>query len=253
MGQVYIIWGRDVNEEIRRAVEWAYAQIGEKGSAPPKGMNFDTGARLALTLGYPEDILMKMSARALDSFVGAAPLPAEVIGSGEGGLVLDCGAGAGVDAFWLAASGLPVLALDSGAAMIGRLTRAARFMAPELKAPVHPILARLPYLPVADGAASWALFNGVANLVPERDELLREVFRALKPGGRLLVADIIALEEIGDEIVASPEAWAWCVGGAETADTWLARLGEAGFGECEVTLLETFAPLARGVIRAVKP
>lgn len=242
-----------MKEDIRRAVEWAYAQIGEKGSAPPRGLDFDTGARLALTLGYPEEVLMAMSARALDGFVGAAPLPAEVIASGSRGLVIDCGAGAGVDSIWLAMSGYPVVSLDSGAAMLGRLSKAAGFMKPRLKADIYPVLARLPEIPAASRSAEWVLFNGVANLVPERGMLLDEVFRVLKPGGRLLAADVIALEELGEEVAASPEAWAFCVGGAETAERWLERLRTAGFCDCEVSMLEEFPPLGRGVVRAVKP
>lgn len=242
-----------MKDDIRRAVEWAYAQIGEKGSKPPEGLQFDTGARLALSLGYPEEVLMAMSARALEGFVGAAPLPAEVIASGERGLVVDCGAGAGVDSLWLASAGFPVLALDSGRAMIDRLVRASRFMKPTLLADLYPVLARLPEIPAADSSASWVLFNGVANLIPERGELLAEVKRVLKPGGKLLVADVIALEELGEEVAASPEAWAFCVGGAETASRWLERLDDAGFADCEVSMVEEFSPLGRGVIRAEKP
>lgn len=242
-----------MKEEIRQAVEWAYGRIGEKGSLPPRGMDFDTGARLALSLGYPEDILLSMSAHALDGFVGAAPLPAEVVALGGGGLVVDCGAGAGVDAFWLASQGFPVLALDSGRAMIDRLTHSRKFMTPRLKAGVHPVLARLPEIPLAGGLASWVLFNGVANLIPDRDRLLQEAFRVLEPGGRLLVADVLAFAELGPEVVESPEAWAWCVGGAESGDSWLARLEAAGFDECEVSVIETFHPLGRGLIRARKP
>lgn len=241
-----------MKEEIKKAIESAYATIGLRGSSPPPGMDFPTGARLAFTLGYPEKMLMDISCKALDAFVGAAPLPRYVLGSGQRGLVVDCGAGSGLDALWLSMEGFPVVAIDSSREMVERLNRALVFMKPELKAPVMQVQASLPEIPLADSTASFVCFNGVANLVMEREILLSEALRILKPGGRLLIADILALEPVEEEIRTDPDAWAFCVGGAEEPETWERRLGEAGFSGFQCELIEEAPSLGRGVITALK-
>ena len=239
-------------EAIRRAVMWAYAEIGEKGSHPPAGMVFPTGAWLALSLGYPEDVLMGMSARSLEGFVGAAPLPRHIIETGERGLVVDCGAGSGLDALWLATRGFPVVALDLSGPMMARLKKGLAFMRPELNAPVDLVRAGLPEIPVADEKASFVSLNGVANLVPERLDLLREVHRVLKPGGVFLAADVLALAELDDTLRNDADAWAYCVGGAECPGKWLEDLAACGFVNATCEVLEEFFPLGRGLIKARK-
>ncbi len=239
-----------MEEDIRKAIEEAYSTIGRKGSRPPDRMDFATGAGFARELGYPGGLLDRLSADALDGFVGAAPLPAEVLAGYRGGLVVDCGAGAGVDALWLASEGASVVALEANRDMMARLKRALTSAGGEAVRRVGAVRARLPQMPLATDSAEWVLMNGFANLIPDKGGLASEGARVLAPGGKLLIADVIALETVDEAIRSDPDAWAWCVGGALTADQWIKVLGEAGFAGVEVEVIERFAPLARGVVRA---
>jgi SAM-dependent methyltransferase len=136
--------------------------------------------------------------------------------------------------------------------MLSRLARAAR-AARGLRAQILPLRAWLPEIPLADGFASAAILNGVANIIPRRDRLLAELFRVLLPGGRLFIADVLRLGEVDVSMREDPDAWAFCVAGAGSPDEWRDALLLAGFRDIEVEIAETFPPLARGVLRAGKP
>lgn len=234
------------SDAVRRSVLEVYERVGREGSRPPPGLDLATGRRLAEDLGYPPAVLDALPAAVLDAFVGAAPLYREVDGP-PGPWVADLGCGAGLDGLLLAERGFRVAALDLSAAMLGRLRAAA---AGRPAAALHPLRAALPSIPLASGSAAWALLNGVANLVADRGALLAEVRRVLRPGGLLLVADLLELGEIPPELRRLPEAWAWCLAGATTPARWVEALGTAGFADAEVRVLEEFPPLGRGVIRA---
>lgn len=236
--------------EIEDAVRAAYERIGREGSRAPGGLPFPTGAALARLLGYPEELLGRLPESALAAFVGAAPLPREVLadrpeGSLPGEWVVDGGCGAGVDALWLASAGVRVAAFDPSPAMLARLRAAAG---------THLFLLRagFPDIPLRSAAASHVLSNGVANLIPDKPALAGEVFRVLAPGGKWLIADVLALGEVDVSLRADPDAWAFCVGGALAPDGWRSLCAAAGFASVEVEVLESFLPLGRGVVRAFK-
>lgn len=233
-----------------------YDRIGREGSRAPEGLALPVGRELALSLGYPPKILDALPAEALEGFVGAAPLPALVLKNHRGGLVVDCGAGAGVDCFWLASRGVKAIALEWSGQMLARLQRSQRHSQKQRRSPTVspplPLRARLPAIPLATGSVECVTANGVINLIDDKAELLREVLRVLEPGGRFIAADIIALEALDPALTGDEEAWAFCVAGAKTADEWGELLAEAGFSDFSVEVLERFHPLGRGLLRAVK-
>jgi SAM-dependent methyltransferase len=236
-------------ESIRRAVLAVYEAVGRAGSQPPSGAGFPTGAALARELGYPEAQLERLSPVALDAFVGVAALGLEVAGE-PGDWVADLGCGAGVDALILADRGFRVIGLDGSASMLARLKVAAR--AADCLG-VVPLRGLLPSIPLRDGSVGWVVMNGVANLVPDRRGLLRAAHRVLPPGGRLLMADLLAIDRIPEELQGLPEAWAWCVAGATDPETWEEELRGSGFEEIHIDVHERFPPLARAVLRASRP
>jgi SAM-dependent methyltransferase len=69
-------------------------------------------------------------------------------------------------------------------------------------------------LPINDESVDVVISNGVLNLSPDKRQALREVFRVLRPGGRLLLADVVVRRELQLDVRESPELWAACIGGA---------------------------------------
>jgi len=229
---------------LRAQILAVYDHTAREGARPPSGLGLAVGADLARQLGYPEGDLIGIPEAVCGAFVGAGCLAPEVTGPGA---VADLGCGAGLDAWVLARRGHRVVALDASEGMMCRLAGALRG---EPGLPVRPVRAVLPHLPLRSGGFRWALLNGAANLVPQRDELLHEVSRVLAPGGTVLVADLVAVGEIPREVREQPEAWAWCVAGADPPHRWTEGLRKAGFSKIRVEILEEFPPLARAVIRA---
>jgi len=234
-----------VQDLIREEIRAVYDAVGRSGSVAPQGLGVATGRKLARILGYRDEDLAQAPLPVLEAFVGAAAL-AEAVTGRPPEWVLDLGCGAGLDSWILTRRGYRVLGLDASAPLLQRL-------APERGAgPPGPARARafLPAIPVRAATAGWALLNGVANLVPERAALLQELRRVLRPGGTLLVADLVAIGDVPPELRRLPEAWAWCLGGASRLGEWEAGLADAGFAEVRVTLLEEIPPFARALIRA---
>lgn len=184
-----------------------------------------------------------------------------------GQVVLDLGSGAGFDALLAARAVGPtgrVIGVDMTPAMISKArTHAARAGL----ANVEFRLGEIENLPAADGSVDVILSNCVINLSPDKPRVFREAFRALKPGGRLALSDIVALRPMPAELRADIELYTACAtGAAEVADLESA-LRAAGFEAIRVTpkpesravLAEWFPGrglenhLASATIEAVKP
>jgi len=76
--------------------------------------------------------------------------------------------------------------------------------------------------------------NGVLNLVPDKAAAFREIFRVLKPGGRLQLADIVVQEDVGAVCGLNPQLWADCIGGAAVEDEYLRTIRGTGFRDVRV-------------------
>ena len=150
-----------------------------------------------------------------------------------GETVVDLGAGAGFDVF-LAASKVGhgfAIGLDGSAAMIDR----ARTAATRRKhSPPHVAFAQAELgkaLPLQDGSVDLFISNCVINLLEDAEKatLFCELFRCLKPGGRVAISDILARRDLPPEIQNNLAAKAACIGGAVTPDRQHALLQDAGF------------------------
>ena len=108
-----------------------------------------------------------------------------------------------------------------------------------------------------DNFADVIISNCVINLTMDKGAVFKEAFRILKPGGRLVDADIIAVNQLPPEITQDPEAWCSCLGGALTEKGYSEKIKEAGFEGIKVTIFSDFKYLnnkfQNGIIEAQKP
>ena len=177
----------------------------------------------------------------------------------EGEAVLDLGAGGGIDCF-LASNAVGrtghVIGVDMTAEMVSRARANAERGGYEN---VEFRLGEIENLPVADGAVDAIISNCVINLSPDKRRVFSESFRTLKPGGRLMVSDIVLTGELPEEIRQSLAAYASCIAGALPKEEYLAGLADAGFKDVEVVTEtamgsgELDGAIASVNVRAVKP
>ena len=112
-------------------------------------------------------------------------------------------------------------------------------------------------LPIPDCSADVVISNGAINLTKDKVTVLGEVFRVLRPGGRLQIADMVrdTSTEVSD-CCSSEESWADCVSGTSDPDTFLLMLTEAGFINVELAGFTGYrtAPSTTGALfKAIKP
>jgi SAM-dependent methyltransferase len=185
------------------------------------------GANLGLGCGNPQAI--------------AAMRPGEI--------VIDLGSGAGFDCF-LAARQVGDSGRVIGVDMTHEMLKKARDNAARFGAGnVEFRLGELEHLPVADNTADVVISNCVINLVPDKEQVFREAYRVLKPGGRLAVSDIVNIAPLPVELRSDPALLCGCVAGAVSAERVENWLASAGFVDIRVTpkpesreLIQSWAP-----------
>ena len=152
----------------------------------------------------------------------------------EGETVLDLGSGAGFDCF-LAADRVgktgKVIGVDMTPEMIERATENARKDGIEN---VEFRLGDIEHLPVEDGSVDVIISNCVINLAPDKGRVFREAFRVLRPGGRLMVSDIVLTRPLPDFVKNSVAAYIGCVAGAALKEDYLGAMRQAGFEDVTV-------------------
>ena len=160
------------------------------------------------------------------------PLAYAAVRPGE--TVLDLGSGAGIDAFLAAGEVGPtgrVIGVDMTHAMLDRARATA---AREGYSNVEFRLGEIEHLPLADASVDVIISNCVINLSPEKAQVFAEAHRALKPGGRLLVSDLVLLAPLPERVRKSVEAYVGCVAGASLKEEYLRLIREAGFTDAEI-------------------
>jgi SAM-dependent methyltransferase len=175
--------------------------------------------------------------------------PQAIAAMRPGEIVVDLGSGAGFDCF-LAARQVGPRGRVIGVDMTHEMLAKARENAAKLGATnVEFRLGEIEHLPVADNAADVILSNCVINLVPDKAQVFREAFRALKPGGRLAISDVVNTAPLSPELAADPTLICGCVAGAAPAHRIEAWLAEAGFVDVRVTV----KPESRALIASWAP
>lgn len=190
-------------EVLRTSIQQEYEEV---AACPAKGFHFHVGRFLAARLGYPEDEVNALPDAAVESFAGVGnPFALGRLQPGE--TVLDLGSGAGFDAILAALQAGErgtVIGVDMTPAMVSK----ARANAEQLG--IQNVEIREGYLeelPVESESIDVVISNGVINLCPDKDAVFAEVFRVLKPGARLQIADIVVQREVPDSAKQDIDLW----------------------------------------------
>ena len=232
-------------EEIKKAVRDRYADIVTKsGSCCLPSASCCGGNQLVETIsrdiGYrTEDLEAVPEGANLGLGCGN---PVALASLREGETVVDLGAGAGFDCF-LAAKEIGKSGRVIGVDMTPQMLDKARDNAKKGGyGNVDFRLGEIENLPVADNTADIIISNCVINLSPDKRRVFQEAFRVLKPGGRLMVSDIVLLKALPAALKESIDAYVGCVAGADLKEDYLDAIGKAGFREISI-IEETLFPL----------
>ncbi len=212
-------------ETIRQHVRQGYGRLAE-GSGSCCGASNAADA-MARRVGYTEEELRAVPEGANLGVGCGNPTALAELRPGE--VVLDLGSGAGFDALLAARRVGPagrVIGVDMTEAMLARArANAARTGLANVDFRHGTIEA----LPVEDASVDVILSNCVVNLSPEKQRVFQEAFRVLRPGGRLLVSDLVLERALPEPVAQQLDAWVGCIGGASLRGEYLEALRKAGF------------------------
>jgi len=219
-------------EEVKKVVREGYGKIAQKNlpcCAPASSCcgSQDLVQDISKRVGYSEEELKVVPEGANLGLGCGNPVALASLKKGE--VVLDLGSGAGFDCF-LAANQVgktgKVIGVDMTAEMIDKARaniRKGNYENVEFR------LGEIENLPVADNHVDVIISNCVINLAPDKKRVFKEAFRVLKPGGRLMVSDIVLLKELPEEIKNSVTAYIGCLAGAVSKNEYLGAIQAAGF------------------------
>jgi SAM-dependent methyltransferase len=217
-------------EEIKQAVAAKYSQV---ALTPQADFNFPVGRPFAESVGYSRETLDNLPASMWESFTGAGnPQPYVEVKPGE--TLLDLGCGAGLDLYLYAKAvgeAGKAYGLDISSAMIEKARKNLQDVGIHN---VELLVAPADRIPLPDGSVDVVTANGIYNLSPDKEAVMKEVYRVLKPGGRTVFAEIVLKAPLPEEIRKDLRDWFRCIGGALPEADFLTRLRAAGFGDVEV-------------------
>jgi len=230
------------NTDAKKIVRDRYGKIAAKGTSccSTTSTCCSSGNMARATsrgIGYSDDELESVPEGANLGLGCGNPVAVAPLKGGD--IVLDLGSGAGFDCF-LAADKVgksgKVIGVDMTPEMVSTARENARggeYTNVEFR------LGEIENLPVADSSVDIVISNCVINLSPDKQRAFAEAFRVLKPGGRIMISDIVLLKKLPDAVLNSIEAYVSCVSGAMLKDEYLGVIEAAGFQD--VTLIDEVA------------
>jgi arsenite methyltransferase len=254
--------------EIQRTVRERYGKIAKQSSSSCCsgttqqtssccGSSADIAQNISKKIGYTDEDLSQVPEGANLGLGCGNPVALASLKEGE--IILDLGSGAGFDcflaAFKVGAKGR-VIGIDMTAEMLDKARDNARkggYKNVEFR------LGEIENLPVADNSIDAIISNCVINLSADKQRVFDEAFRVLKPGGRLMVSDLVILKELPSSIKDSIDAYIGCVAGALLKTDYLKAVKKSGFQSVKVIEESTFPldcvtsdPTAKGIADQLK-
>lgn len=250
-------------EQIKKMVREGYAKVARQkrrgcgSEAACCGAGTDLAQSISQRIGYSVEEINEVPEEANLGLGCGNPIALASLKEGE--VVLDLGSGAGFDCF-LAASRVgskgKVIGVDMTPEMLDKARENARkgdYKNVEFR------LGEIENLPVADNSVNVIISNCVINLSPDKKQVFQEAFRVLKPGGRLMVSDIVTLKELPEPIKESVAAYVGCLSGAIKKSDYLKAIKTAGFKDVKIVdesifSLESMAndPTAKAIMDIIK-
>jgi len=229
------------DEEVRETVRAGYADIATGRNSSCCGGGGCCGQpnpeRLAKAVGYDDKALAHVPEGANMGLSCGNPVAMAALLEGQ--TVVDLGSGGGFDVFQagerVKASGR-VIGVDMTPEMLSKARKNIEHYRQHTGlSNVEFRLGEIEHLPVADASADVVLSNCVINLSPNKPQVWREVFRVLKPGGKVSISDLALLKPLPASIREMAQALVGCVAGAVLVEETRAMLEEAGFGSILLT------------------
>jgi len=224
-------------ENIKKAVRESYAKVATGNSCCSSPITnccgqVDSAKEISSNIGYTKDDFGKAPEGSNLGLGCGNPIALASLKKGE--VVLDLGSGAGFDCFLAAGKVGPegkVIGVDMTPEMVDKARDNAQknnFTNIEFR------LGEIENLPVADGFVDIIISNCVINLSTDKDSVFSEAFRVLKPGGRIMVSDIVLIKELPDFIKNNVSAYAGCISGAIIKYDYLNAIKKAGFTDVKI-------------------
>ena len=212
---------------IKETVKKKYSKLAEinKSCCCPSD---DVSNRAYIEALYSKEEIEGLSKEVADMSMGCGN-PTAIAGLNPGEVVLDLGSGGGIDAFLAAKKVGPegrVIGLDMTEEMINRARENAKKVG---LTNVEFKLGEMEAIPLPDNSVDVVISNCVINLSPDKGSVFREIFRVLKPKGRIAVSDIVTQGPLPKFISQNTEAWTSCIGGALREKNYLDKIRASGF------------------------
>lgn len=224
------------NKEIKENVKKGYAKIAQSNgsccSSSSCCSSTNSAQDISRSIGYSDEEMNNVPEGA-NLGLGCGN-PVAIASLKEGDVVLDLGSGAGFDAF-LASAKVGTTGRVIGVDMTKEMVEKARINATKGNYKnVEFRFGEIENLPVDDNSIDVIISNCVINLSPDKEKVFRESFRVLKPGGRIMVSDIVLIKPLPKIIKDSVEAYVGCLAGASRKDEYLNYIKNEGFQSVEI-------------------
>ncbi len=238
-------------QEIKQEVRKRYGQAAKRTQESPPEADCCSGpnaneSEISSNL-YQTDELQHLPREAVIASLGCGN-PVAVADLHEGETVLDLGSGGGIDVL-LSARRVGPQGKAYGLDMTDEMLALARENASKAGvANVEFLKGEMEEIPLPEASVDVIISNCVVNLSPDKDAVLAETFRVLRPGGRLAIADIVTRNDLPEAVRQSMDAWTGCIAGALAEDDYKAKLAAAGFEDVQI---ESFREYTTGIFSAV--
>jgi arsenite methyltransferase len=217
-------------EDVRKAVRERYGAL---ALTPSSCCGPKTETMCSCSEIYPKAEILSLPNDAVAVSAGCGN-PTAIANLKLGMTVVDLGSGGGIDCFLSARKVGPkgkIYGIDATPEMIHRARRTAKENGYDN---VEFRLGEIEHMPLDDHVADVVISNCVINLSPDKEQVFKEAFRVLKPGGKLAVSDIVLLKDLPVDVAKDLRAWSECVSGAVSEKEYIGAMRKAGFGGIKV-------------------